>query len=149
MYVIHTCLCMYVCIMLNLTRKQNILCAAAGVLVHFSRKVPKSDQWVVLGLGQTGLCWVYVWWSGFGGVWETPGLIPAVQIGPLLFKLARWDSQFPASVPKTTLVKPITVPHFILTPYLSASFLFYFTLVLISWSDDHVLFSCIFFYYYG
>lgn len=58
------------------------------------------------------LCLVDWVWEG-----ETPGLIPAVGISPLLFSLTRADSQFPLSVPNVTLVRPISVPHFILTSY--------------------------------
>lgn len=62
-----------------------------------------------LGLDQTGLCRVFVWWMGFGGA---PGLIPAVGIRLLLSNLTRSDGQFPLSVPSSTLVKPISAPHF-------------------------------------
>lgn len=79
----------------------------------------ENDRCLALGLGQTGLCWVYVWWSGFGiarggGDWNW---IPAVGVCPLLFSFTRSDKQFPPSEPKATLVSPASVPHIILTSY--------------------------------
>lgn len=45
------------------------------------------------------------------------GLIPAVGISPLPFSFTGSDCQFPVSVPNATLVRPISVTHFMLTSY--------------------------------
>lgn len=74
---------------------------------------------------------------------ETPGLIPAVGICPLLFSLTRSDGQFPLCVPNATQVRPSQSP-ISYSPHTPCPVQYFSLLTLPPFDNTHVLFDFMF-----